>query len=166
MPTHRLICSISDNKYRKIRQYWSSGLYLQCVICLTTFVLIFLVHILRKNPIRLTKTSWIMEKPTSTKLSRRDIITKVIPACALTCIAPCHALGMSEPVKKKFQVHKFDTELEGKMTSSRSNICDHLSLIYGERVDDFSRLVSRFRCSFVEHLGLDARPCHPYQMFR
>lgn len=57
-----------------------------------------------------------MKKPATTKLSRRDLITKVMPACALTCIAPCQALGMSEPGKKIFQGHKFDTELEGKMT--------------------------------------------------
>lgn len=57
-----------------------------------------------------------MKKSTQPRFSRRDLLAKVIPACALTCIAPCHALGASAPGKKIFQGHKFDTEMEGKMT--------------------------------------------------
>ncbi|GEM_PF-5940627 len=49
-------------------------------------------------------------------LSRRELLAKGIQACALTCIASCHAFGMPDPVKNKFQNHTFDTEMEGRMT--------------------------------------------------
>ncbi len=60
-----------------------------------------------------------MKKSTQTGLSRRDLLTKVMPACALTCITPCQALGMFEPGKNKFQGHKFDTDMEG------DSCCNH-----------------------------------------
>ena len=60
-----------------------------------------------------------MKKSNLTQLSRRDLLAKLIPACAITCVAPCKAFGGAEDEEIKLSqevIHKFDTELEGKMT--------------------------------------------------
>jgi len=61
-------------------------------------------------------------------LSRRDLLTKVMPACTLTCIAPYHAFGMPEPGRNKFQYHKFDTEMKmvrDKTFMQGDSCCNH-----------------------------------------
>jgi len=55
----------------------------------------------------------------STKFSRRDLLTKAIPACAIVCIAPCKALSLTNSSKElvlQEGKHKFDTEMESKLT--------------------------------------------------
>ena len=57
-----------------------------------------------------------MKQSNSLQISRRDIITKVMPACAITCMAPLKALGMVDRTLSQDTKHKFDTEMEQKMT--------------------------------------------------
>lgn len=57
-----------------------------------------------------------MKQSNSIQISRRDIITKVMPACAVTCMAPLKALGIVDRTLGQDTKHKFDTEMEQKMT--------------------------------------------------
>lgn len=60
-----------------------------------------------------------MKKIRPLNFSRRELITKVMPACAATCLLPGRAPGLIKPEEDELfqQVkHKFDTELERKMT--------------------------------------------------
>lgn len=60
-----------------------------------------------------------MKRSNLIKLSRRDLITRIMPACAATCLLPCKSLGMIEPEEDElFQQakHKFDTEMQRKLT--------------------------------------------------
>ena len=56
-----------------------------------------------------------MNKSNLTNIGRRDLLTKVMPVCAATCLLPGRALRLIDPEEEKLirQVkHKFDTELK------------------------------------------------------
>ena len=48
--------------------------------------------------------------------SRRDFITKIVPACALTCVGSKHLFGMTQQEAQQEAKHKFDQPLEFEMT--------------------------------------------------
>ena len=60
-----------------------------------------------------------MGKSNLTKPNRRDFITKIIPACALTCVGVKTAPALIRDGKRVYfqeEVHKFDQEFERKLT--------------------------------------------------
>lgn len=57
-----------------------------------------------------------MKNPNHGRATRRQFITKIVPACALTCLWSEHIFGMTQTDTKEEVVHKFDKPLEYELT--------------------------------------------------
>jgi len=57
-----------------------------------------------------------MKKQKSTNPNRRQFITKIVPACAMTCLGAKHLLGMQQTQTEEEAKHKFDQPMERQMT--------------------------------------------------
>ncbi len=61
-----------------------------------------------------------MQKSNSNELSRRDFITKIMPACAATCLGCTSAFAAVTSTNSKLKVlqdkHKFDNEMDRKLS--------------------------------------------------
>ncbi len=66
-----------------------------------------------------TKKERVMEKLYSFESSRREFMTKIIPACAVTCFGVGYAFSLTKSDTTSLiqeAKHKFDTELDKKLT--------------------------------------------------
>jgi hypothetical protein len=57
-----------------------------------------------------------MEKSNLVKPSRRHFITKIVPACAMTCLGSKHLLGMMHSFPQQGGKHKFDQPIDFTLT--------------------------------------------------
>ena len=57
-----------------------------------------------------------MKNQKSTNPNRRQFITKIVPACALTCLGAKHLLAMKQSKSDKQEKHKFDQPMEMNIT--------------------------------------------------
>lgn len=57
-----------------------------------------------------------MKKQKSTNPNRRQFITKIVPACAMTCLGTKHLLGMTQEQSDQEVKHKFDQPMERPLT--------------------------------------------------
>ena len=57
-----------------------------------------------------------MKNQKSTNPNRRQFITKIVPACAMTCLGAKQLLGMQQKQTDEEVKHKFDQPMERQMT--------------------------------------------------
>lgn len=57
-----------------------------------------------------------MENPNRTQTTRRSFLTKIAPACALTCLGGKQLLGMLQTEPEEAEKHKFDQPLDFELT--------------------------------------------------